>query len=72
MQILTVFLTPQCSQEQDLNNGTIPSQNGPQYPQGGVLKFIHFANNFLLTFRFRALSLTCSVLSLEMLRHRWI
>ena len=27
------------------------------YPQGELLKYIHFANNYMLTFRFCALSL---------------
>ena len=31
------------------------------YPQGGLLKFIHFANNFLLTFGFRELSVVVIV-----------
>ena len=34
-----------------------PARLAHGYPQGWFSKFIHFTNNFLLTFRFRALSL---------------
>ena len=33
-----------------------PARLAHRYPQGWFSKFIHFASNFMLTFRFRALS----------------
>ena len=53
--ILTIFLAPQCSKEQDLNNGTTPSQIGPRVPSGLILQENTFSHKNLLMFFIRAL-----------------
>ena len=50
----TIFLTQQYSQEQDLKNGTITSQIGPQVPSGLIFKVQSLFSKYLLTFRSRA------------------